>query len=77
VPTDERRRAIVAQRRPTTICFPCLIFLSVTDDVALQPVYQPALVRRKHGETNFLFFISHPALIDAILLTGIAFRQIR
>jgi len=46
-------------------------------DGALQPVYQPALVRRKHGETNFLFFISHPALIDAILLTGIAFRQIR
>jgi hypothetical protein len=31
----------------------------------------------KHGETDFLFFISRIALIDAILLTGIAFRQIR
>jgi hypothetical protein len=30
-----------------------------------------------HGETDFLFFISRIALIDAILLTGIAFRQIR
>jgi Predicted periplasmic protein len=29
-PTDERRRAIVAQRRPTTICFPCLIFPHLT-----------------------------------------------
>jgi hypothetical protein len=38
----------------------------------------PACIRRrKHDETNFLFFISRPALIDAILLTGIAFRQIR
>jgi hypothetical protein len=46
-------------------------------DGAPQPVYQLAFVRRKHRETNFLFFISRPALIDAILLTGIAFRQIR
>jgi hypothetical protein len=44
---------------------------------ALQPVYQLAFASRKHGETNFLFFISRLALIDAILLTGIAFRQIR
>jgi len=33
--------------------------------------------RQKHPETNFLFFISRLALIDAILLTGIAFHQIR
>jgi len=33
--------------------------------------------RQKHHETNFLFFISRLALIDAILLTGIAFHQIR
>jgi hypothetical protein len=33
--------------------------------------------RRKLAATNFLFFISRPALIDAILLAGIAFRQIR
>jgi hypothetical protein len=38
----------------------------------------PACIRFvKHDEANFLFFISHLALIDAILLTGIAFRQIR
>jgi hypothetical protein len=46
-------------------------------DGALQPVCQLAFVRRKHGETNLLFFISRPASIDAILPTGIAFRQIR
>ena len=46
-------------------------------DGALQPVYQLEFDRRKPGETNFLFCISHPALIDAILLTGIAFHQIR
>jgi hypothetical protein len=34
-------------------------------------------LREKYGETNFLFYISRPASIDAILLTGIAFRQIR
>jgi hypothetical protein len=34
-------------------------------------------LREKHGDTNFLFFISRLASIDAILLTGIAFRQIR
>jgi hypothetical protein len=32
---------------------------------------------RKTCETNFLFFVSRIALIDAILLTGIAFHQIR
>jgi hypothetical protein len=34
-------------------------------------------VQRKRGERNFIFFISPAASIDAILLTGIAFRQIR
>lgn len=33
--------------------------------------------RAKTCETNFLFFVSRIALIDAILLTGIAFHQIR
>jgi hypothetical protein len=51
---------------------PCL-----TADGALQPVCPIAFVSVKHAKTNFLFFISRPALIDAILLTGIAFRQIR
>jgi hypothetical protein len=51
--------------------------LPIVADGALQPVYQLAFARRKHAETNFLFFISRSALIDAILLTGIAFHQIR
>jgi hypothetical protein len=51
---------------------PCL-----KPNVAPQPVYQPAFTSRKHGETNFLFLFSRLASIDAILLTGIAFRQIR
>jgi hypothetical protein len=54
-----------------------LFFLALVVNGALQPVYQLAFVRRKHGEANFLFFISPPASIDAILLTGIAFPQIR
>jgi len=59
----------------TTICLPCLIFLALVADGALQPVYQPALSRRQPGETNFLFFRLHLALMLAILLTGIAFRH--
>ncbi|MEH2531295.1 hypothetical protein V1277_002326 [Bradyrhizobium sp. AZCC 1588] len=55
---------------------PCL-----TANGALQPACQLAFVRRKRSrkicETNFLFFVSRIALIDAILLTGIAFHQIR
>jgi hypothetical protein len=53
----------------------------LTPDGALQPACQLAFVRRKRSrkacETNFLFFVSRIALIDAILLTGIAFHQIR
>jgi len=44
-------------------------------DAALHSFGEDA--RQKHHETNFLFFISRLALIDAILLTGIAFHQIR
>jgi len=54
---------IVAWRRPTTICFPCLILPSVTDDVALQPVYSLHWSGRNMARQNFLFFISHPALM--------------
>jgi len=34
-------------------------------------------VARKYRETDFLFCISRFALIDAILLTGIGFPEIR
>jgi hypothetical protein len=69
------------RRRLTTICFRCLIFLSHGQWCAaatmLTCIRSVKTLGKKRHETNFLFFISRLALIDAILLTGIAFHQIR
>ncbi|MBR1200708.1 hypothetical protein JQ574_32405 [Bradyrhizobium sp. AUGA SZCCT0158] len=44
---------------------------------AVQPDRMLHSVWRKHDDTNFLFFFSRSHLIDAVVPTGIPFRQIR
>ena len=57
--------------------FPRLIFLATWPMVRCGQYTSLHSLGGKHDETNFLFFISLLASIDAILPAGIALQQIR
>jgi len=46
-------------------------------DVAVRPKRTAFRLAEKDGETNFLFLSSRRPLIDAVLTSGLASRQIR